>query len=153
MSRHSSSGIKIVYPNGSIAGCSGAPRPRSHTISCASCSSTILRSGSQPALRFVTSGGLRIPNRMPSKLSAPCMREAVREKGSPPRCSHSAFTHLPPPVSYPLRRVSHDDTDPKMSHNTIGKYGSYGASGGNLGLASGLGAAAAAGARKRSRLE
>lgn len=65
----------------------------------------------------------------------------------------SAFTHLPPPVSYPLRRVSHDDTDPKMSHNTMGKYGSYGASGSIPGLASGLGAAAAAGARKRSRLE
>ncbi|TKA55995.1 hypothetical protein B0A53_01698 [Rhodotorula sp. CCFEE 5036] len=70
-----------------------------------------------------------------------------------PKPHANAFTHLPPPVSYPLRRVSHDDTDPKMSHNTIGKYGSYGASGGNLGLASGLGAAAAAGARKRSRLE
>ncbi|GAA5880082.1 hypothetical protein JCM3774_003303 [Rhodotorula dairenensis] len=70
-----------------------------------------------------------------------------------PKPHANAFTHLPPPVSYPLRRVSHDDTDPKMSHNTMGKYGSYGASGSSLGLASGLGAAAAAGARKRSRLE
>ncbi|BGP56621.1 hypothetical protein JCM8202_000193 [Rhodotorula sphaerocarpa] len=70
-----------------------------------------------------------------------------------PKPHANAFTHLPPPVSYPLRRVSHDDTDPKMSHNTMGKYGSYGASGSIPGLASGLGAAAAAGARKRSRLE
>ncbi|GAA5990099.1 hypothetical protein JCM10908_005821 [Rhodotorula pacifica] len=70
-----------------------------------------------------------------------------------PKPHANAFTHLPPPVSYPLRRVSHDDTDPKMSHNTMGRYGSYGASGSSLGLASGLGAAAAAGARKRSRLE
>lgn len=56
------------------------PRPRSRTISCASSSSTIPPSGSQPALRFVMSGGHKIPNRMPSKFSAPHMREGLRKK-------------------------------------------------------------------------
>ncbi|BGP17783.1 hypothetical protein JCM10213_001715 [Rhodosporidiobolus nylandii] len=67
-----------------------------------------------------------------------------------PKPHANAFTYLPPSTSYPLRRVSHDDADPKM--NTLNKY-SYAQSGGSLGLAGLPGAAAAAGARKRGRLE
>lgn len=62
----------------------------------------------------------------------------------------SAFTHLPPAVSYPLRRVAHDDSDPKMQHNTLNKY-AYTASGGNLGMAGNLSGSGAGGGRKRGR--
>ncbi|GAA5832399.1 hypothetical protein JCM11251_006439 [Rhodosporidiobolus azoricus] len=68
-----------------------------------------------------------------------------------PKPSANAFSALPPSTAYPLRRVSHDDTDPKMQHSSLNKY--YGASGGSLGLAGLPGAAAAAGARKRARME
>ncbi|GAA5979198.1 hypothetical protein JCM5350_007097 [Sporobolomyces pararoseus] len=40
-----------------------------------------------------------------------------------PKPHANAFLHLPQGVSYPNRRVSHDDTDPKMQHSTLGKYG------------------------------
>ncbi|GAA5932926.1 hypothetical protein JCM3775_005266 [Rhodotorula graminis] len=70
-----------------------------------------------------------------------------------PKPHVNAFSHLPPSVSYPLRRVSHDDADPKMQHSTLGsKYQSY-AAGSAASLGIGSGTAAAAGARKRSRLE
>ncbi|GAA6032148.1 hypothetical protein JCM8097_007097 [Rhodosporidiobolus ruineniae] len=70
-----------------------------------------------------------------------------------PKPTANAFAALPPSTAYPLRRVSHDDTDPKMQHSTLGKYSSYAPSGGSLGLAGLPGAAAAAGQRKRGRLE
>ncbi|CEQ41612.1 SPOSA6832_03350, partial [Sporobolomyces salmonicolor] len=69
-----------------------------------------------------------------------------------PRPHANAFTHLPPPVSYPLRRVSHDDADPKMQHNTLGKYATgYASTSGAASL--GLGGAAAAGSGRKRRLE
>ncbi|GAA5933578.1 uncharacterized protein JCM15063_001353 [Sporobolomyces koalae] len=40
-----------------------------------------------------------------------------------PKPHANAFLHLPQGVAYPNRRVSHDDTDPKMQHSTLGKYG------------------------------
>ncbi|GAA6063607.1 hypothetical protein JCM10212_006224 [Sporobolomyces blumeae] len=54
-----------------------------------------------------------------------------------PKPHANAFLHLPQGVSYPPRRVSHDDTDPKMQHSTLGKYHASAAavaSAGNLGI-------------------
>ncbi|GAA5981348.1 hypothetical protein JCM11641_005292 [Rhodosporidiobolus odoratus] len=70
-----------------------------------------------------------------------------------PKPHVNAFTYLPPSTSYPLRRVSHDDADPKMQQSAHNKYSSYAQSGGSLGLVGLPGAAAAAGARKRGRIE
>ncbi|BGP33483.1 cyclin-dependent protein kinase [Rhodotorula toruloides] len=70
--------------------------------------------------------------------------------GQDPKPHANAFTHLPPAVSYPLRRVAHDDSDPKMQHNTLNKY-AYTASGGDLGLAGNLSGSGAGGGRKRGR--
>ncbi|GAA5839653.1 hypothetical protein JCM3766R1_000931 [Sporobolomyces carnicolor] len=63
--------------------------------------------------------------------------------GQDPKPHANAFLHLPQGVSYPNRRVSHDDTDPKMQHSTLGKYGG----GSNYAAASG------AAPRKQRRLD
>ncbi|GAA6003656.1 hypothetical protein JCM10207_003531 [Rhodosporidiobolus poonsookiae] len=106
--------------------------------------------GAQPSLAFDLMRQLLIydPTKRITARAALCHDWWAQE----PKPHANAFSHLPPTVSYPLRRVSHDDTDPKMQHSTLGKY-SYAPSGGSLGLMGLPGAAAAAGARKRGRIE
>ncbi|GAA5840188.1 hypothetical protein JCM5353_001046 [Sporobolomyces roseus] len=62
-----------------------------------------------------------------------------------PKPHVNAFLHLAQGISYPPRRVSHDDTDPKMQHSTLGKYG-----GSNYPVQSGAGVA---GSNRKRRLE
>ncbi|GAA5858890.1 hypothetical protein JCM1840_006604 [Sporobolomyces johnsonii] len=106
--------------------------------------------GAPPSLAFDLMRQLLIydPTKRITARAALCHEWWAQE----PRPHANAFTHLPPPVSYPLRRVSHDDADPKMQHNTLGKYTTgYASTSGAASL--GLGGAAAAGSSRKRRLE
>jgi cyclin-dependent kinase 8/11 len=67
----------------------------------------------------------------------------------------SAFLGLPSGASYPMRRVTHDDNDPKLSHGgpLAPKMFAVGTGGGSSAVGSGMGVTTAVGRGKRGRLD
>lgn len=80
-----------------------------------------------------------------------CSSILLRRAGLTSRAPHSAFLGLPTGVTYPMRRVTHDESDPKLSSNAgRGSFASAGGSGVTSGLPFG---GAPVRTAKRSRLD